>query len=123
MTSAIYLDNMATTRIDPRVAEKMSAFLMSEMDYGNPSSRTHSYGFRAETIVEQAREQVAALINSNPEEIIFTAGGTEANNLAILGAARFYKSKGRHLITMTTEHKAVLDSFAQLEREGFEVTY
>ena len=115
----IYLDYMATTPIDPRVIEKMLGYMGKEGIFGNPASTTHIYGQQAQIAIEQAREQIAATIGAHPREIIFTSGATEANNLAIIGAARFYQRKGRHLITMTTEHKAVLDSFAQLEKEGF----
>lgn len=117
----IYLDYSATTPVDPRVAEKMIPFLTQE--FGNPASRSHAYGWHAEDAVEQAREEVARLVNAGSKEIIWTSGATESNNLAIKGAAHFYASRGKHLITMTTEHKAVLDTCRQLEREGFEVTY
>ena len=116
----IYLDYAATTPVDPRVAEKMLPYLTAK--YGNPASRTHSFGWEAEKAVDKAREQVSALVNCDPGEIIWTSGATESNNLAIKGAARFYASRGRHLVTVKTEHKAVLDSMRQLEREGFEVT-
>lgn len=122
-SKAIYLDYMATTPVDPRVIKKMIHFLGPEGHFGNPASVTHSYGKEALLAVEQAREQIAHVIQANPHDLIFTSGATEANNLAILGAARFYKNKGRHLITMSTEHKAVLDSFKQLEKEGFRVSY
>ncbi len=121
MELPIYLDYAATTPVDPRVAEKMLPYLTSK--YGNPASRSHSFGWEAEKAVEQAREQVAALINCDPSEIIWTSGATESDNLAIKGAAHFYASKGKHLVTLKTEHKAVLDTMRQLEREGFEVTY
>ncbi|HIC7357313.1 TPA: IscS subfamily cysteine desulfurase [Legionella pneumophila] len=114
---------MATTPVDPRVVEKMIKYLGPEGDFGNPASATHEYGRVASMAVEQARSQIAETINASPQEIVFTSGATEADNLAILGAARFYKNKGMHLITMSTEHKAVLDSFHQLEKEGFQVTY
>ncbi len=117
----IYMDYSATTPVDPRVAEKMIPFLTS--DFGNPASRSHAYGWTAEEAVEQAREDVAALVNADPREIIWTSGATESNNLAIKGAAHFYKDKGKHIITVKTEHKAVLDPFRELEREGFEATY
>src|ERR1022692_529636 len=117
----IYLDYSATTPVDPRVANKMLPFLFER--FGNPASRSHSYGWDAEGAVELAREQVARLVGADPKEIIWTAGATESNNLAIAGAARFHREKGRHLITMTTEHKAVLDTMRHLEREGFTVTY
>lgn len=119
----IYLDYMATTPVDPRVVEKMMRFLGPEGIFGNPASLTHCYGTDAARAVEQAREQIAQVINASSQEIIFTSGATEANNLALLGAARFYKNKGTHLITMGTEHKAVLDSFKQLEKEGYSITY
>ncbi|MDF0606175.1 IscS subfamily cysteine desulfurase [Neisseriaceae bacterium TC5R-5] len=117
----IYLDYSATTPVDPRVAEKMIQFLTHK--FGNPASRSHSFGWEAEEAVENARAEVAKLINADPKEIIWTSGATESNNLAIKGAAQFYKSKGKHLITVKTEHKAVLDSMRELERQGFEVTY
>jgi len=117
----IYLDYSATTPVDPRVANKMLPFLFER--FGNPASRSHSYGWDAEGAVEIAREQVARLVGADPKEIIWTSGATESNNLAIAGAARFHRDKGRHLITMTTEHKAVLDTMRHLEREGFTVTY
>lgn len=119
----IYLDYMATTPVDPRVIEKMLPYLGPDGCFGNPASVTHIYGKLAAQAVEKARKQIADTIHALPEEIVFTSGATEADNLAILGAARFYQSKGRHLITMRTEHKAVLDSFQQLEKEGFEVSY
>lgn len=121
MNKPIYLDYSATTPVDPRVAKKMVPFLFER--FGNPASRSHSYGWDAEEAVELAREQVAQLVNADPKEIVWTSGATESNNLAIAGAARFHRTKGRHLITMTTEHKAVLDSMRNLEREGFAVTY
>ncbi|ANB03495.1 IscS subfamily cysteine desulfurase [Ectothiorhodospira sp. BSL-9] len=119
----IYLDYAATTPMDERVAETMSRFLTREGTFGNPASRSHSFGWESEQAVEQAREHVAALVGADPREIIWTSGATEADNLAIKGAAHFYQKKGRHIITLKTEHKAVLDSCRQLEREGFEVTY
>lgn len=119
----IYLDYMATTPVDPRVVAVMCRYLGPDGDYGNPASTTHLYGKNAAVAVDKARNQVADVIHALPEEIVFTSGATEADNLAILGAARFYQRKGRHLITMQTEHKAVLDSFQQLEKEGFSVTY
>ena len=121
MNRPIYLDYSATTPVDPRVANKMLPFLFER--FGNPASRSHSYGWDAEGAVELAREQVARLVGADPKEIIWTSGATESNNLAIAGAARFHRDKGRHLITMTTEHKAVLDTMRHLEREGFTVTY
>lgn len=123
MNSPIYLDYSATTPVDPRVAEKMMACLTMQGNFGNPASRSHIYGWRAEEAVENARRQVADVIGADPREIVWTSGATEADNLAIKGAAHFYSSKGKHLITSKIEHKAVLDSMRQLEREGFEVTY
>lgn len=117
----IYLDYSATTPIDPRVAEAMIPYL-TEL-FGNPASRSHSYGWTAEEAVENARANVAQLVNCDPKEIVWTSGATESNNLAIKGAAQFYKSKGKHLVTQRTEHKAVLDTMRELERLGFEVTY
>ncbi len=117
----IYMDYSATTPVDPRVVDKMIPYLREQ--FGNPASRSHSYGWDAERAVEQAREDVAALVNADPREIIWTSGATESDNLAIKGAAHFYKSKGKHVITVKTEHKAVLDTCRELEREGFEVTY
>lgn len=118
----IYLDYMATTPVDPRVVEKMMNYMGPDACFGNPSSN-HLYGREAAEAVEYARWQVAEQIHAEPRDLVFTSGATEANNLAILGAARFYQRKGRHLITMSTEHKAVLDSFRQLEKEGFQITY
>ena len=117
----IYLDYSATTPVDPRVAEKMIPYL-TEI-FGNPASNSHSFGWTAEEAVENARNEIAALIGADSKEIIFTSGATESDNLAIKGAAQFYASKGKHLITLKTEHKAVLDTMRELEREGFEVTY
>ncbi|MDR1936831.1 MAG: IscS subfamily cysteine desulfurase [Candidatus Accumulibacter sp.] len=117
----IYLDNSATTPVDPRVAEKMIPYLTEK--FGNPASRSHAYGWEAEAAVEEARAEVARLIHADPKEIIWTSGATESDNLAIKGAAHFYSGKGRHLITVKTEHKAVLDSCRELERQGFEVSY
>ena len=119
----IYLDYSATTPIDPRVAAKMAECLTIEGNFGNPASRSHSFGWAAEAAVDLARQQVADLINADPREIVWTSGATESDNLAIKGAAHFYRKKGNHIITMKTEHKAVLDTCRQLEREGFEVTY
>ena len=119
----IYLDYSATTPIDERVARKMSEYLTIEGQFGNPASRSHPFGWKAEEAVETARQQVADLINADPREIIWTSGATESNNLAIKGAAHFYRKKGNHIITVKTEHKAVLDTCRQLEREGFELTY
>jgi len=116
----IYMDYSATTPVDPRVVEEMVPFLYE--NFGNPASRSHSYGWRAEQAVEIARKHVAALLNADPREIIWTSGATEGNNLAIKGAAHFYKAKGRHIVTVKTEHKAVLDTCRELERQGFEVT-
>lgn len=117
----IYLDYAATTPVDPRVAEKMIPYL-TEL-FGNPASNSHSFGWTAEEAVENARAEIAKLINADAKEIVFTSGATESNNLAIKGAAQFYKTKGKHLITVKTEHKAVLDTMRELERQGFEVTY
>ncbi len=117
----IYLDYSATTPVDPRVAEKMIPYL-TEL-YGNPASRSHAFGWAAEKAVEDAREEVAKLVNADPKEIIWTSGATESNNLAIKGAAHFYSGKGKHIITVKTEHKAVLDTVRELERVGFEATY
>jgi cysteine desulfurase len=121
MKFPIYLDYSATTPVDPRVAQKMIPFLTEQ--FGNPASRSHAFGWDAEKAVEEARGHVAALLNADPREIIWTSGATEGNNLAIKGAAHFYKGKGKHIITMKTEHKAVLDTVRELEREGFEATY
>jgi len=117
----IYMDYSATTPIDPRVADKMIPYLREQ--FGNPASRSHAYGWSAEAAVEEARAQVAALVGADTREIIWTSGATESNNLAIKGAAQFYKSKGKHIITVKTEHKAVLDTVRELERQGFEATY
>ena len=117
----IYLDYSATTPVDPRVAEKMIPYLVEH--FGNPASRSHAYGWETEKAVEDARAEVAALVNADPKEIIWTSGATESDNLAIKGAAQFYKGKGKHVITVKTEHKAVLDTCRELERVGFEVTY
>ena len=121
MKFPVYLDYSATTPIDPRVVEAMLPYLTEK--FGNPASRSHQYGWDAEAAVENARAEVAALVNADPKEIVWTSGATEANNLAIKGAANFYQSKGKHLITVKTEHKAVLDTMRELERQGFEVTY
>ena len=121
MKFPIYLDYSATTPIDPRVVEAMMPYLTEK--FGNPASRSHQYGWDAEAAVENARNEVAALVNADPKEIVWTSGATEANNLAIKGAANFYQGKGKHLITLKTEHKAVLDTMRELERQGFEVTY
>ena len=117
----IYLDYSATTPIDPRVVEAMIPYLSEH--FGNPASRSHAYGWEAEKAVELARADVAALVNADPKEIVWTSGATESDNLAIKGAAQFYQSKGKHIITLKTEHKAVLDTCRELERQGFEVTY
>jgi cysteine desulfurase len=117
----VYLDYSATTPVDPRVVDKMIPFLKE--DYGNPASRSHQYGWTAEAAVEQAREHVAALVNCDPKEIVWTSGATESINLALKGVATFYKEKGKHLITVKTEHKATLDTMRELERQGFDVTY
>ena len=117
----VYLDYAATTPVDKRVAEKMIPYLTET--FGNPASNSHAFGWTAEEAVEKARADIAALINADSKEIVFTSGATESNNLAIKGAAHFYKSKGNHLITVKTEHKAVLDTMRELERQGYEVTY
>ena len=117
----IYLDYSATTPVDPRVGEKMIPYLVEK--FGNPASRSHAFGWEAEAAVEAAREEVAKLVNADPKEIVWTSGATESNNLAIKGAANFYSSKGKHIVTVKTEHKAVLDTCRELERQGFEVTY
>ncbi len=119
----IYLDYSATTPIDKRVADKMAHFLTIEDDFGNPASRSHEFGWTAEKAVDEARQHVADLVNADPREIVWTSGATESDNLAIKGAAHFYRKKGNHIITVKTEHKAVLDTCRQLEREGFDVTY
>ena len=117
----IYLDYAATTPVDPRVVQAMVPYLYEQ--FGNPASRSHAYGWAAEEAVEIAREHVAALIGADPREIVWTSGATESDNLAIKGVAQFHKAKGKHLITVQTEHKAVLDTMRELEREGFEVSY
>ncbi|GMQ83650.1 MAG: IscS subfamily cysteine desulfurase [Gammaproteobacteria bacterium] len=119
----IYLDYSATTPVDPRVAEVMCSFLTPQGKFGNPASRSHMFGWQADEAVEEARHNVATLMNADPKEIVWTSGATESDNLAIKGAAHFYRKKGRHIVTLKTEHKAVLDSCRQLEREGYEVTY
>ncbi|MBE9562262.1 MAG: IscS subfamily cysteine desulfurase [Proteobacteria bacterium] len=121
MNLPIYFDYSATTPVDPRVADKMMQYLTR--DFGNPASNSHKFGWDAKQAVEKARENVAALINANPKEIVWTSGATESNNLAIKGIAHFYQKKGKHIITSMTEHKAILDTCRQLEREGFEITY
>ena len=123
MKTPIYFDYSATTPVDKRVAEKMCDCLTIEGNFGNPASSSHEFGWKAEEAIDQARKDVADLINANPKEIIFTSGATESDNLAIKGIAHFYHKKGKHIVTCKTEHKAVLDSCRQLEREGYEVTY
>jgi cysteine desulfurase len=123
MQFPIYLDYSSTSPCDPRVAAKMAECLTLEANFGNPASRSHKFGWKAEEAVENARKQVADLLNCDPREIVWTSGATESDNLAIKGAAHFYSKKGKHIITSKIEHKAVLDSCRQLEREGFEVTY
>jgi cysteine desulfurase len=119
----IYMDYSATTPVDERVAEKMCTYLTRQGQFGNPASRSHQFGWQADEAVQQARVDVAQLINADPREIVWTSGATESDNLAIKGVAHFYKKSGKHIITLKTEHKAVLDSCRQLEREGYEVTY
>jgi cysteine desulfurase len=121
MKTPIYLDYSATTPVDPRVAQKMIPYLTEQ--FGNPASRSHSFGWTAERAVEEAREHVAALVNCDPRELVWTSGATESINLALKGAAHFYKDKGKHLVTVRTEHKATLDTMRELEREGYAVTY
>ena len=121
MTMPIYMDYSSTTPVDPRVAEKMIPFITE--DFGNPASRSHPYGWTAEKAVESARKEVAKLVNADPREIIWTSGATESNNLAIKGASNFYSSKGKHIITMATEHKAVIDAVREMERLGYETTF
>ncbi|MEG3109741.1 IscS subfamily cysteine desulfurase [Pantoea sp. T14] len=123
MKLPIYLDYAATTPADPRVASKMMQFLTLDGTFGNPASRSHRFGWQSEEAVDVARNQVAELVNADPREIVFTSGATESDNLAIKGAAHFHQARGKHIITSKTEHKAVLDSCEQLEREGFDVTY
>ena len=123
MQTPIYFDYLATTPVDPRVVEKMVHCLSMEGNFGNPASRSHIFGWKAEEAVENGRRQVADLIHADPREIVWTSGATESDNLAIKGVAHFYQKKGKHIITSKIEHKAVLDSCRQLEREGFEVTY
>jgi cysteine desulfurase len=117
----IYLDYGATTPVDQRVVDAMIPWLREH--FGNPASRSHAWGWEAEAAVEKARGEVAALVNADPREIVWTSGATESNNLALKGAAQFYKTRGKHLVTVKTEHKAVLDTMRELERQGFEVTY
>ncbi len=123
MKLPIYLDYAATAPVDQRVADEMMQCLTMDGNFGNPASRSHRFGWQAEELVDQARNDIADLINADPREIVFTSGATESNNLAIKGAAQFYKKKGKHIITVRTEHKAVLDTCRELERQGFEVTY
>lgn len=123
MKLPVYMDYSATTPVDPRVAEKMCGCLTQEGKFGNSASRSHAYGWEAEAAVDEARREVAALINADPREIVWTSGATESDNLALKGAAHFYKKRGMHVVTCKTEHKAVLDTCRQLEREGFDVTY
>jgi cysteine desulfurase len=120
-STPIYLDYAATTPVDPRVAQAMIPYLTEH--FGNPASRSHAFGWTAEEAVEQARAEVAALVNCEPREVVWTSGATESDNLAIKGAAHFYQARGKHLVTVKTEHKAVLDACRELEREGYEVTY
>src|SRR5450432_4820471 len=121
MKKPIYLDYSATTPVDPRVAAKMIPFLTEQ--FGNPASRSHAFGWTSEKAVEEARDEVAKLVNCDPRELVWTSGATEAINLALKGAAHFYKDKGKHLVTVKTEHKATLDTMRELEREGYAVTY
>ena len=123
MLTPTYMDYSSTTPVDPRVANKMAKYLTMEGDFGNAASRSHYYGWQAEKAVDEARSQVADLVGADPREIVWTSGATESNNLAIKGIANFYHKRGKHIITLKTEHKAVLDTCRQLEREGFEVTY
>ena len=123
MITPTYMDYSATTPVDKRVAEKMAKYLTMEGDFGNAASRSHYYGWQAEKAVDKARSQVADLVGADPREIVWTSGATESDNLAIKGIAHFYHKRGKHIITLKTEHKAVLDTCRQLEREGFEVTY
>ncbi len=123
MKLPIYLDYAATTPADPRVASKMMQFLTLDGTFGNPASRSHRFGWQSEEAVDVARNQIAELVNADPREIVFTSGATESDNLAIKGAAHAHQARGKHIITSRTEHKAVLDSCQQLEREGFEVTW
>lgn len=123
MKLPIYLDYAATTPVDQRVADEMMQCLTMDGNFGNPASRSHRFGWQAEELVDQARNDIADLINADPREIVFTSGATESNNLAIKGAANFYQKKGKHVITVKTEHKAVIDTCRELERQGFEVTY
>ena len=123
MSNPIYMDYSSTTPVDPRVAKKMVECLTMEGNFGNPASRSHTYGWQAEAAVDKARQQVADLVGADTREIVWTSGATESNNLALKGIANFYEKRGKHIITLRTEHKAILDTCRQLEREGFEVTY
>jgi cysteine desulfurase len=123
MKLPIYMDYSATTPVDPRVAELMCSYLTPDGNFGNPASRSHAFGWDADDAVTRARQQVASLVNADPKEIVWTSGATESDNLAIKGVAQFYAKKGKHIITCKTEHKAVLDTCRQLEREGYEITY
>jgi len=123
MSKPIYFDYLATTPVDPRVVEKMVQCLSIDGNFGNPASRSHIYGWKAEEAVENARRQLADLLHCDPREIVWTSGATESDNLALKGVAHFHRERGRHIVTSSIEHKAVLDSCRQLEREGFEVTY
>jgi len=123
MKLPIYMDYSATTPVDSRVAEKMCSYLTLDGRFGNPASRSHAFGWEAETAVDESRRQVAELVNADPKEIVWTSGATESDNLAIKGVAHFYQKRGKHIVTSKTEHKAVLDTCRHLEREGFEVTY
>ena len=123
VNTPIYLDYLSTTPVDPSVVAAMTACMSTEGVYGNAASRSHVFGWKAEEAVENARSQVAELINADPREIVWTSGATESDNLAIKGVAHFYHKKGKHIVTSKIEHKAVLDTCRQLEREGYEVTY
>ena len=123
MKLPIYLDYASTTPADPRVVKKMQDCLSLDGNFGNPASRSHAFGWKAEELIEESRLNVSNLVNCDPREIIFTSGATESDNLAIKGAAYFYQNKGKHIVTSKIEHKAVLDTCRQLEKEGFEVTY
>jgi cysteine desulfurase len=123
MKLPVYMDYSATTPVDHRVADKMCSYLTPDGTFGNPASRSHAFGWAAEEAIEVARREVAALVNADPKEIVWTSGATESDNLGLKGAARFYRKRGQHIVTCKTEHKAVLDACRQLEREGFEVSY